>query len=132
MLLDATFLSSAALLLLRVVIAIIFFSSGKSHIRDPQGRGESIGMPPAVTAVLGAAEMMAAVSLGLGIYIQVGAAIVIFVMLGAIYKKMIVWKTGFYAEKGFGWHYDLLLLAGCLVIFATHGGEYIVLRYINL
>lgn len=126
MLLDAAFLSSYALLLLRIIIAIVFFSSGKSHVQDPKGRGESIGMSPAVTAILGASEMAAAVSLALGIFIQASAAILILVMLGAIYKKIFVWKTGFYADEGFGWHYDLLLLAGCFVILCTNGGEYVL------
>ena len=112
--------------LLRLVIAIVFFSSGKNHVQDPKGRGESIGLPPAQTTILGVFEMLAAVSLILGVFIQAGAALIILVMLGAIYKKTVVWKTGFYAEEGFGWHYDLLLLSGAFVIFSTGGGHFVL------
>jgi putative oxidoreductase len=127
MLLDATFLIGFSLLLLRLVMAIIFFSSGKSHFQNPEERGESIGMSPGITRVLGVAEIIAAVSIALGIFAQVGAALIILTMLGALYMKIFVWKTGFYEDKGYGWHYDLLLLAGALIIFGTAGG-YLVLH----
>jgi putative oxidoreductase len=48
-------------------------------------------------------------------------------MLGAMQKKIFVWHTGFYEEKGYGWHYDLLLMIGALVILATNGGMYVLI-----
>ncbi len=118
--------TSASLLLLRWIIAVIFFSSGQGHLQDPVGRGKSIGMSPAFTRILGILELVAAVSIALGIFLQWGAAIIILTMLGAIYKKIFVWHTGFYAKEGYGWHYDLLLLAGALVVLATSGGAYVL------
>lgn len=122
MLIDATFLIGFSLLLLRVVIALVFLSSGKSHFQYAEERGESIGMPTEVTKILGIVEIIAAVSLALGIFTQIGAVIIIVIMAGAIFKKIVAWKTGFFSEEGFGWHYDLLLLAGALAILATGGG----------
>lgn len=127
MLLDTAILTSYSLLLLRIIIAIIFFSSGKSHVQNPKARGKSIGMSAAATSILGIAEIVAAFSIALGIYAQIGAVIIIVVMLGAIYKKVVEWKVGFYADEGFGWHYDLILLFGALVIFTTAGGKYVII-----
>ncbi|MGJ8591731.1 MAG: DoxX family protein [Aquaticitalea sp.] len=125
-LIDLTFLSSTALLLLRIIVGAVFFSSGKSHATNPEKRGESIGMPASAAMVLGIVEMLAAVSIILGIFTQVGAILIMMVMLGAIYKKIFEWKTGFYAEKGFGWHYDLLFFVAAFVILTTNGGMYTI------
>lgn len=127
MIVNTPFLIPVSLLFLRIVIAIVFFSSGKSHVQKSGERAKSIGMSPAATKALGVVEMIGAISLAFGIYTQVGALLLIFVMLGAIYKKGFVWKQGFYEDKGYGWHYDLLLLLGSLVIFATAGGAYVMI-----
>lgn len=119
---DTTFLVAYALLFLRIIIAIIFFSSGKSHVEHPVERGKSIGMPPEQTKILGVAEIIGAVSIALGLFTQIGALILMVAMLGALYKKIFIWNTKFYEDKGYGWHYDLLLLLGLLMIFATDGG----------
>ncbi len=125
-LIDVTFLSSTALLLLRIIVGVVFFSSGKSHASNPKECGESIGMPASAAMVLGVVEMLAAASIILGIFTQVGALLIMLTMLGAIYKKIFEWKTGFYAEKGFGWHYDLLLFVAAFVILTTNGGIYTI------
>ena len=62
-----------------------------------------------------------------GILIQPAALALILLGLGAIQKKAVTWKTGFWGEKASGWHYDLMLLAMNLVILATAGGN-LVLR----
>jgi len=43
-----------------------------------------------------------------------------------IQKKMFVWKTGFWGEKGQGWYYDLLYLVCNLVILTTGGGALVI------
>ena len=115
-------LTDPALLLLRLMIAAIFGTSGWSHMTKPKERAESIGMSPGFTAVLGALEVLGAASIALGVYAQLGAIVLIGVMLGAIQKKMFVWKTGFWGDEGQGWYYDLLYLVCCLVILTTGGG----------
>lgn len=116
-------LTDLALLLLRLMIAAIFGTSGWSHMTKPKERAESIGMSPGFTLVLGVVEVVGAASLVLGIYPQIGAILLIGVMLGAIQKKLFVWKTGFWGENGQGWYYDLLYLVCNLVILATGGGS---------
>ena len=112
-----------ALLALRLLVAAIFFTSGLSHVRDPKKRGESIGMGPAFTAFLGVAEMAGALGVGSGVLIQPAAIGLILVMLGAIQKKIFVWKTGFWGEKSSGWHYDLMLVTMNLVFVTLGGGR---------
>jgi len=58
-----------------------------------------------------------------GILIQLAALGLMLVGLGAIGKKITVWKTGFWGEKASGWHYDLMLLTMNLVILCTAGGN---------
>ncbi|HUO85629.1 MAG TPA: DoxX family protein [Thermoanaerobaculia bacterium] len=65
----------------------------------PKERAESIGMSPAFTLVLGVVEVLGALSLIVGVYPQIGAIALIGVMLGAIQKKMFVWKTGWPLRK---------------------------------
>ncbi len=47
-------------------------------------------------------------------------------MLGAIYKKIFVWNIGFWGNKTYGWHYDLMFVVMCLVIVFTNGGRYVL------
>jgi putative oxidoreductase len=49
-------------------------------------------------------------------------------MLGAVYKKIFAWHTGFWGEKASGWHYDLIFILMNLVIAFTNGGAYVLLR----
>lgn len=127
MIIDLSSFSDIALLALRIIVAIIFFSSGKSHVMKPDERAESIGLSPGATRFLGIVELTGALSVAAGIYIQIGAALLIGVMLGAIYKKTMVWGTGFYSEKGYGWHYDLLILSANLVFLTAGGGSLILI-----
>jgi len=121
-------LQDFALLGLRLVVAIVFGASGYFHLKDPIGRAKSIELSPALTAGLGAAEALASLALITGILIQPAALGLILVSLGAIQKKGLTWKTGFWGEKAGGWHYDLMLMAMSMVILFTAGGR-LVLRF---
>ena len=115
-----------SLLLLRLMVAAVFVASGWSHLSDPKGRAESIGMSPGFTLFLGAAELAGGLGVAFGVLTQLAAAGLILVMLGAIQKKIFVWHTGFWGEKSSGWHYDLMLALMCLVIVCTGGGRYVL------
>jgi len=119
-----TILFDLALLLLRLAIAATFGTSGWSHMTRPSERAESIGMSPGFTVVLGVVEVLGALSVALGVGAQVGSILLAGVMLGAIQKKLFVWKTGFWGDEGQGWYYDLLYLICNLVILATAGGAW--------
>jgi putative oxidoreductase len=118
--------SDEALLLMRLLVAIVFVSSGWRHAKDPVARGKSIGLSPGLTRFLGMAELAGGLGVGLGVLIQLAALGLILVMLGAIQKKIFVWHTGFWGKGSDGWHYDLLFVAMCLVIATTGGGRYVL------
>jgi len=121
-------LEDLSLLCLRLVVAMVFGASGYFHLKDPVGRAKSIEQSPAFTAALGGAEALASLGLVTGILIQPAALGLILVGLGAIQKKALAWKTGFWGEQASGWHYDLMLLTMNLVILCTAGGG-LVLRF---
>jgi putative oxidoreductase len=116
------------LLLLRVMIGIVFFSSGWSHVTKPAERGQSIGMSKGFTVVLGLTELAGSLGIILGVLQQLAAIGLVLIMLGAIYKKVFLWHTGFWGDKTYGWHYDLMLIVMCVVVLFTDGGRYVVVR----
>ena len=115
-----------SLLLLRLMVAAVFVTSGAAHVKDPKGRAKSIGMSPGFTMFLGVAEIAGGLGVAFGVLIQLAAIGLILVMLGAIQKKIFVWHTGFWGEKASGWHYDLMLVLMNFVIVCTGGGKYVL------
>ena len=116
-----------SLLLLRLMVALVFGSSGYSHLKSPRQRAQSIGMSVGFTVFLGIAEVAGALGVAFGVLTQWAALGLILVMAGALYKKIFVWKTGFWGEKAPGWHYELMLVVMNLVIICTGGGRFLVM-----
>ncbi|HTW48372.1 MAG TPA: hypothetical protein VMD92_10495, partial [Acidobacteriaceae bacterium] len=52
-----------ALLFLRLVVALVFGTSGFNHLKSPRARAESLGLSLGFTIFLGAAELAGAVAL---------------------------------------------------------------------
>ena len=121
--------SDVGLLLLRLMVACVFFTSGLNHLKHPAERAKGIGASTGFTIVLGSGEVLGSLGVAFGVLIQLAAIGLILIMLGAIQKKILVWKTGFWGEKGYGWHYDLMLLVMNLVIVVTAGGKLVVLSF---
>jgi putative oxidoreductase len=117
-----------SLLLLRLMVGLVFVTSGYSDLKDPEVRSKSIGMSKPFTIFLGAAEVAGGLGVAFGVLTQIAALGLILTMLGAIQKKIFVWHTGFWGETNFGWHYDLMFVLMNLVIAATDGGRYVFLR----
>ena len=115
-----------SLLLLRLMVAAVFMTSGWTDVKDPKGRAKSIGMTPAFTTFLGVAELAGGLGVALGVFTQFAALGLILLMLGAIQRKIFVWHTGFWGEKASGWHYDLMLVLMNLVIACTNEGKYVL------
>jgi putative oxidoreductase len=114
-----------ALLLMRLLVGAIFVWSGWSHVSDPVARGKSIEQSPGFTRFLGIAEVAGGLGVALGVLPQLAALGLILVMLGAIQKKIFVWKTGIWGKHGTdGWHYELMLVLMNLVIATTGGGKF--------
>ena len=116
------------LLALRLMVAVVFVSSGWSHATKAEERSRSIGISKGFTLILGMAELAGGFGVAFGVLTQLAALGLILVMLGAIYKKIFVWHTGFWGEKASGWHYDLMFVVMNLVILFTDGGRRVLIK----
>ena len=120
--------SDLGFLLLRLMVGVVFTTSGWSHLKEPETRSKSIGVSKGFTIFLGAAEVAGSLGVMFGVLTQLAACGLILIMLGAIQKKIFVWHTGFWGEQGYGWHYDLMFVVMNLVIIFTGGGHSVLLR----
>jgi putative oxidoreductase len=116
------------LLLMRLMVAVVFVTSGYIHLKDPAARAKSIEMSKPFTIFLGIAEVAGGLGVAFGVLTQLAAFGLILVMLGAIEKKIFAWHIGFWGEKAYGWHYELLFVIMNLVIAFTNGGAYVLMK----
>jgi putative oxidoreductase len=116
--------SDLGLLLLRLMVALVFVSSGWNHLKDPEGRSKSIEMSKGFTIFLGIVELLGGMGVALGVLAPLAAAGLIVIMLGAIQKKIFAWHIAFWASNG--WNYELMLVVMNLVIVFTGGGRYVL------
>jgi len=121
-----------ALLLLRLMVGVVFITSGYKHLKDPATRSKDIGMSKSFTIFLGAAELAGGLGVISGVLAQLAAIGLILVMLGAIQKKIFIWHTGFWGKSGTnGWSYETMLVVMNLVIVTTGGGNLTLTRLIK-
>jgi putative oxidoreductase len=121
--------NNVALLFLRLMVGIVFITSGYKHLKDPEARSKDIGTSKGFTVFLGAAELAGGLGVISGVFAQLAAIGLILVMLGAIQKKIFAWHTGFWGKSGTnGWSYDTMLVAMNLVIVTTGGGNLTLTR----
>jgi putative oxidoreductase len=119
-----------ALLLLRIMVGIVFLTSGWNHLHDPERRSHDIEMSKGFTIFLGLAELAGSLGVMFGIFVQPAAIGLILIMLGAIQKKIFVWRTGFWGKSGTnGWSYDTMLVVMNLIIVTTGGGNLSLGKY---
>jgi putative oxidoreductase len=112
------------------MVALIFLTSGFSHLKDPTGRSKSIGMSKSFTIFLGGVEFAGGLGVAFGVLAQLAAIGLILIMLGAAQKKMFVWRTGFWGSTGTnGWSYETMLIIMNLVIVTTGGGNLSLPRF---
>ena len=116
------------ILLLRLMVALVFVTSGYNHLKDLEARAKSIEMSKDLAIFLGIAEVAGGLGVAVGVLTQLAAFGLILIMLGAIQKKIFVWHTGFWGEKTYGWHYDLMFVLMNLVIAVTNGGAYVLMK----
>src|SRR5271156_4479303 len=116
------------LLLLRLMVAAVYMKSGWSHATKSQQRSKDIGMSQGFTIFLGTAELAGSLGIAFGVLTQLAAVGLILIMLGAIQKQIFVWHVGFWGEKTYGWHYDLMMTVMNLVILFTDGGSWVLMK----
>lgn len=115
-----------ALIFLRLMVGLVFIDSGYNDIKDPDARSKSVGLPKSVTIFLALAELLGGIAVIVGFLTQLAAIGLMLIMLGAIQKKIFVWKTGFWGKDGLGWNYELILISMLLVILCTNGGRFVI------
>jgi putative oxidoreductase len=110
------------------MVGLVFVTSGWSHVTKVDERSKSIGMSKGFTLFLGVGEIAGGLGVAFGVLTQLAAIGLILVMLGAIGKKIFAWHTGFWGEKTYGWHYDLMFVIMNLVILFTDGGRWVIIK----
>lgn len=117
-----------ALLILRLGVGVIFIAHGLSKLLNTVGIAQAVGLSATLVFILGIIEMLAGLSVVLGILVRYAALVLALVMIGAIYFKVYVWQVPFIAAKATGWELDLILLAVNLALVLTKGGGLTILR----
>jgi putative oxidoreductase len=117
------------LLLLRLMVAAVFVTSGWSHVTRAEERSKSIEMSIGFTILVGLAEVAGGLGVIFGVLTQIAAAGLILVMLGAVQKKIFSWHIGFWGGKTYGWHYELIFVLMNLLILFTGGGRYVLTNW---
>ena len=118
--------ANLSLLLLRLMVSLVFVTSGVNHLKDPVGRSKSIEMSKGFTIFLGIAEVCGGLGVAVGVFTQLAAIGLILTMLGAIQKKIFAWRIAFWANNG--WNYEVMMIVMNLVIITTGGGRYVLLH----
>ena len=116
------------ILLLRLMVALEFVTSGWSHATKSAERAKSIGMSQGFTSFLGIAEVTGGLGVAFGVLTQPAAIGLILIMAGAIYLKIFSWHIGFWGDKTYGWHYELIFILINLLILFADGGHYVLMK----
>jgi putative oxidoreductase len=115
-----------AILLLRLMVALVYVASGWYDLMKPAERAKGLGLSKGFTIFIGVAEIAGGLGVAFGVLTQLASIGLILIMLGAMDRKIRVWKTGFWGEKNDGWQYDLNFILMLLVIITTNGGRFVL------
>ena len=117
------------LLALRLAIGAIFIVHGWPKITGARGMAAMMGGGEAKPVLVGVFTLQGIVEVGggilmiLGVLTQLVAVAFAIIMIGAIFLKNTQMKTGFMSQQTTGWEFDLVLLAGNILLFLTGPGE---------
>jgi putative oxidoreductase len=117
------------LLALRLAIGAIFIVHGWPKVTGARGMAAAMGGGEAKPVMVGGFTLQGIVEVGggilmiLGVLTQLVAVAFAIIMIGAIFLKNTRMKTGFMSQQTTGWEFDLVLLAGNILLFLTGPGE---------
>ena len=114
--------NNIGLFVLRLAVAVVFVYHSLPKFKNAKGMAQGMGMPAGAVLALGAVEFLSAVGLALGVYTQFAAVLLVIVMVGAIWMKIMKWKVPFAAMDKNGWEFDFILLAANVAILLGGGG----------
>ena len=109
--------TDVALLLLRLMVALVFLTSGLSHLKNPAARSQSIGMSKPFTIFLGAAEFAGGLGMAFGVLATVNGIgdFVSSVVVGALWSAL-------GTQVAFGYS-ALLFAAGAWLVWRLRPGH---------
>lgn len=118
--------SDWGLLALRLAIGAVFVVHGKAKMGmwKMQPNGQMKAPMVSLMKLLSIAESLGGLALIIGVWTEAAALGLGIIMLGAIYFKMKVWKSPFTSQTATGWEFDLVLLAGNLVLLTSGPGAF--------
>jgi putative oxidoreductase len=120
--------TDVSLVLLRLMVGLVFLSSGYNDLKRPDERAKGLGLSRTFITFLACAELAGGLGVIAGVLVQLASIGLILIMLGAVQKKIFVWKTGFWGKDGLGWNYEGILISMLLVTLCTGGGRYVILH----
>jgi len=116
---------NAALLILRIIIAAIFYVA--AYYKIPFWSHAPEGISPFMlftTRLLSIAEPLGATAVLFGFLTRWAAAGLIIILIGAIFVSQFMYHIGFVMPTGAGWNFPLMVLAGCLILAAFGPGQW--------
>ena len=116
-----TIVTSLVLLLVRVLLAIAFFSEARYKLKDIKAFSKNDGLPLPVAYFIAIAELCAALGMLTGVLAQWAGVGVVLLMFGTICLHVFKWHSPYWASKR-GWEYDVIMLAFAAVIAAYGPG----------
>ncbi|WP_152396489.1 DoxX family protein [Paenibacillus guangzhouensis] len=126
----------AGILIIRLVIGLLFIGHGAQKLfgmfgghglRGTAGWLESIGMKPGMLMAFmaGAGELVGGLLFASGIWLTIGAALIVITMLVSIVT--VHGKNGLWITAG-GYEYNLVLIAVAVGIAFIGGGQYTLMN----
>ena len=115
----------AALLVLRMVTAIIFYVA--AYYKFPFWSHVPEGISPFMlftTRLLSIVEPIGATAVLIGLLTRWATLGLIIILLGAIYVSQFIYQIGFVMPTSPGWNFALSVLAGCLILAAFGPGKW--------
>ncbi len=119
--------TDVGLLLLRLMVGLVFVTSGYSDLKEPAARAKSIGMSKPFTIFLGTAEVAGGLGVAFGVLTSLRPSVSSSSCWAPSGRKS---SRGIPAsgEKGSGWHYELMLILMNLIIAFTDGRAYVLMK----
>lgn len=118
--------SDWGLLALRLAVGAIFLIHGQAKWKmwKTQPNEQMKSSMLLLMRLLSIAEPLGGIALVAGVWTKAAALGLGIVMIGALYFKLIVWKSPFTSQSTTGWELDLILLAANLMFLTNGPGVY--------
>lgn len=118
-------LSDLVLMLVRIILAITFFSEAHFKFKDIKAFSKNDGLPLPAASFIAIAELCAALGMLTGVLAQWAGVGLVLLMTGTICLHILKWHSPYWANKR-GWEYDLIMLTLAAVIVAYGPGKFIL------